>query len=454
MLYRLSVFWARCEIAVAALLAGMITVLILINVATRSARMAIYWIDEAAIYTMIWMTFLAASAAVHDRSAVAVTLVGDMLSDRAKARLVAVLDLVRWASASRSAGSAGCGSIPRALRPPASTSRPSRATPSTSSTRSRPRRWDPQGLGLADHDPLHLRLPASRGGQPVAFASALAAPAGAANDRRRLLVLLFAGVPISLVLCLSAVWYIQASGNTVLYSSFAQQLFAGVESYGLLAIPLFMLTGELMNEGGLTQRLIQAARVFVGGFRGGLAYINLLANMFMAAIIGSAASQIAVMSRAMVPAMEEEGYRREFAAATTAAGGLLSPIIPPSMLFVIYGVLAQIPIGDMFMAGILPGLLLSASFFVIVALVGLKEQFPKGEWMSPAVALAAIRDCLPAALIPLAIVGGILLGVATPTESAAVASLVAFVIGRFVYGELKITASARSSCAPPPIPAS
>lgn len=253
------------------------------------------------------------------------------------------------------------------------------------------------------------------------------------------LVLLFAGVPISLVLCLSAVWYIQASGNEVLYSSFAQQLFAGVESYGLLAIPLFMLTGELMNEGGLTQRLIQAARVFVGGFRGGLAYINLLANMFMAAIIGSAASQIAVMSRAMVPAMEEEGYRREFAAATTAAGGLLSPIIPPSMLFVIYGVLAQIPIGDMFMAGILPGLLLSASFFVIVALVGLREQFPKGEWMSPAVALAAIRDCLPAALIPLAIVGGILLGIATPTESAAVASLVAFVIGRFVYGELKIT---------------
>ena len=116
------------------------------------------------------------------------------------------------------------------------------------------------------------------------------------------LVLLFAGVPISLVLCLSAVWYIQASGNEVLYSSFAQQLFAGVESYGLLAIPLFMLTGELMNEGGLTQRLIQAARVFVGGFRGGLAYINLLANMFMAAIIGSAASQIAVMSRAMAGA--------------------------------------------------------------------------------------------------------------------------------------------------------
>lgn len=252
------------------------------------------------------------------------------------------------------------------------------------------------------------------------------------------LLLLFGAVPISIVLALSAAWYIQASGNTVLFSSFAQQMFSGIENYGLLAIPLFMLTGELMNEGGLTSRLVQAARVFVGGFRGGLAYINLLANMFMAAIIGSAASQIAVMSRAMVPAMEKEGYSRDFAAATTAAGGLLSPIIPPSMLFVIYGVLAQIPIGDMFLAGIIPGLLLSAAFFVIVALIGLSQEFPKGSWMSAQEAISALRDCLPAALIPFAIVGGILFGIATPTESAAVASFVAFVIGTLVYRDLKL----------------
>ncbi|MBG6203426.1 tripartite ATP-independent transporter DctM subunit [Labrenzia sp. EL_13] len=252
------------------------------------------------------------------------------------------------------------------------------------------------------------------------------------------LLLLFGAVPISIVLALSAAWYIQASGNTVLFSSFAQQMFSGIENYGLLAIPLFMLTGEFMNEGGLTSRLVQAARVFVGGFRGGLAYINLLANMFMAAIIGSAASQIAVMSRAMVPAMEKEGYSRDFAAATTAAGGLLSPIIPPSMLFVIYGVLAQIPIGDMFLAGIIPGLLLSAAFFVIVALIGLSQEFPKGSWMSAQEAISALRDCLPAALIPFAIVGGILFGIATPTESAAVASFVAFAIGTLVYRDLKL----------------
>lgn len=104
---------------------------------------------------------------------------------------------------------------------------------------------------------------------------------------------LLLAVPVAVVLSLTAIWYIWESDNTILYDSFAQRMFSGIESYGLLAIPLFMLTGELMNEGGMTRRLINAARVFVGGFRGGLAYINLLANMFMAAIVGSAAAQIA-----------------------------------------------------------------------------------------------------------------------------------------------------------------
>ncbi|APG49159.1 TRAP transporter large permease [Phaeobacter porticola] len=242
---------------------------------------------------------------------------------------------------------------------------------------------------------------------------------------------MFCAVPVAFVLILTAITYVQASGNAVLFDSFAQQLFSGLENYGLLAIPLFMMTGELMNEGGMTRRLVQAARVFVGGFRGGLAYINLLANMFMAAIIGSAASQIAVMSRAMVPAMKQEGYRPGFAAATTAAGGLLAPVVPPSMMFVIYGVLAQLPIGDMFIAGILPGLLLFGTFVVVVTLIGIAQGFPQGQWMSRSDAAQALLGCLPASLIPVTIIGGILFGVATPTESAAVASLVAFAMAWF-----------------------
>jgi tripartite ATP-independent transporter DctM subunit len=252
-------------------------------------------------------------------------------------------------------------------------------------------------------------------------------------------ILLFGGVPIAFVLGLAAVAYIVESDNTVLFDSFALQMFGGLENYGLLAIPLFMLTGELMNEGGVTKRLIAAARVFVGGFRGGLAWINLVANMFMAAIVGSAASQIAIMSRAMVPAMEAEGYDRGFAAASTAAGGLLAPVIPPSMLFVIFAVLAQIPVSDMFLAGILPGLLMFGSFAVVIAIIGFVSPFPGGTWMTRAEALRALAAALPAVTIPGAIIGGILFGFATPTESAAVASVVALALGMLVYRELRLS---------------
>ncbi|TCK04196.1 TRAP transporter large permease [Marinobacterium mangrovicola] len=252
-------------------------------------------------------------------------------------------------------------------------------------------------------------------------------------------ILLFLSVPIALVLALTALWYIGTSSNSVLFDSYPQQLFGAIESYGLLAIPLFMLAGELMNEGGLTSRLINLARILVGGFRGGLAYINLVANMMMAAIMGSAASQIAIMSRAMVPAMEKEGYSGSYAAAITSAGGLLSPIIPPSMLFVLFGVLAQIPIAEMFIAGILPGLLMSFLFFVVIALVGLVQQYPKGDWPDKAQRREYLLMGLPAASIPLVIIGGILTGLATPTESAALASLAALLIGKYIYKDLKFS---------------
>ena len=219
--------------------------------------------------------------------------------------------------------------------------------------------------------------------------------------------ILLIGVPISFVLTISAALYVWLSGNHTLYGSYMQQLFSGIESYGLLAIPLFMLTGELMNAGGLTRRLVAMARVVVGGFRGGLAYINLVANMLMASIMGSAVAQIAVMSRVMVPEMEKEGYDRAFAGALTAAGGLLSPIIPPSMLFVIFGVLAQIAIGDLFIAGIIPGLLLAGAFCLCIAVLGVFVDFPATPRSRREEDVRAILQGLPAGSIPLVIIGGI-----------------------------------------------
>jgi tripartite ATP-independent transporter DctM subunit len=251
-------------------------------------------------------------------------------------------------------------------------------------------------------------------------------------------LLLILGVPIAFVLLGTSLAYIETSGNDVLFASFAQQLFGGIEQYGLMAIPLFMLAGEIMNRGGLTRKLIGLASIFVSGLRGGLAYINLLANMMMASIMGSATAQIAIMTQAMVPEMERAGYSRDFAAATTAAGGLLSPIIPPSMLFVIFGVLGQIAIGDLFIAGIIPGLLLTLAFIVVVAVLGFVRDFPKGRWLSRREMLHAAVRALPSSAVPIIIVGGILLGIFSPTESAAAAALAALLIGRFVHRELDL----------------
>ncbi|MCG8360556.1 MAG: TRAP transporter large permease [Kiloniellales bacterium] len=251
-------------------------------------------------------------------------------------------------------------------------------------------------------------------------------------------VLLVIGVPISLVLALSAAIYIALTDNWVLFLTYPRQMFDGLNSYGLLALPLFMLVGEVMEKSGITKRLIDMATAFVGALKGGLAYINVLANMFIAAILGSTLAQIAIMSRAIVPEMERAGYDKSFSVATTAAAGMLSPVIPPSMLFVIYGVVAQISIGDMFVAGIIPGLMMTAAFFAVIAVLGLFYRYPTLDERPLRLRLKLVLSGLPAALVPLVIVGSILGGIATPTESAAVAALAAALIGRFVYRELAL----------------
>ena len=192
-----------------------------------------------------------------------------------------------------------------------------------------------------------------------------------------------------------------------------------------------------MNEGGITRRLVALASVFVGHLRGGLAYINILANMFLASIMGSANAQVAVMAQVMVPEMEKKGYSRGFATATTCAGALLAPVIPPSMLFVIFGVLAQISIGDMFIAGIVPGLLMAFAFICVIALLGYRYKYPPGERLSRKQKLRNIGAAIPSLLVPIVMIGGILGGITTPTEAAAVGGLTAVLVGRFAHHEIR-----------------
>lgn len=249
-------------------------------------------------------------------------------------------------------------------------------------------------------------------------------------------VLLLVGIPISLVLIMTSISYILLTGDMNLMTSVPQQMFSGMDNNGLLAIPLFMLAGELMNFGGITTRLVSFAKVLIGHFRGGLAYVSVLANMFLASILGSANAQAAMMSKVMVPEMEKEGYDRNFSSALTLASSIVAPIIPPSMLFIIYGTLSGASIGDMFLAGIIPGILIGIAFFVLIGVMSRRHNFPKSEKGTLKEALNQMLKVLPALSIPFIIIFGILSGIFTPTESAAVACIIAVIIG-FSYKQLK-----------------
>ncbi|WP_270179965.1 TRAP transporter large permease [Alkalihalobacillus sp. CinArs1] len=249
-------------------------------------------------------------------------------------------------------------------------------------------------------------------------------------------VLLFMAIPISLVLGITTILYFFLVGNTTLLESTPMRLYSGLDNFGLLAIPLFMLAGELMNGGGITKRLVTFARVLFGHVRGGLAYVTVVANMFLASILGSANAQAAMMSKVMVPEMEKEGYNKEFSSALTLASSIVAPIIPPSMIFIIYGTLSGTSIGGLFMAGIIPGILYGIGFISLIAFIGYKYNFKKTTKATGREIFKSTLNVLPALLVPFIIIAGILSGAFTATESAAIASVVAYLVGALLYREL------------------
>lgn len=250
-------------------------------------------------------------------------------------------------------------------------------------------------------------------------------------------ILLFIGVPLAIVLGLVTILYIVMIGNMPLLDSLPSRMFNSLQNFGLLAVPMFVLLGEVMNRGGITSRLIDFSKVVIGHFRGGLAYVNVLTNMMLASIIGSANAQSAIMSKVIVPAMEKEGYKRDFSAALTAASSIMGPLIPPSMIFIIYGVTVGVSVGELFLAGIIPGILFALAFGIMIYVIAKKQNFPQLEKaQSKAIWLAALK-VLPALSIPTLLILGIITGVFTPTESAAFSVLIAIIIGFFFYKELK-----------------
>lgn len=250
--------------------------------------------------------------------------------------------------------------------------------------------------------------------------------------------LLLGGFPVFAAILAGAIIFMAVSDLGALYDSIPIQFYGALEINGLLAIPLFMLVGEIMNKGGLTQRLIAVAEVLVGGLRGGLAYANLVTNAMAASILGSAVAQIGVMSKVMIPEMERRGYDKAFSGAVTVSAGVLGPIIPPSMLMIIYGVVAVQPIGPLFIAGIVPGALIVAVLALMIFGYGLLGGgLPRGESRRWRESWPVLVRGLAAGLIPVVVIVGIMAGAMTPTESGAVASMIALVLG-FAYRELKL----------------
>jgi tripartite ATP-independent transporter DctM subunit len=252
------------------------------------------------------------------------------------------------------------------------------------------------------------------------------------------IILLLLGIPISLVLGMITILYFLFTGSFSLLESTPMKLFSGLENFGLLAIPLFMLTGEIMNSGGITRRLVSFSRVILGHVRGGLAYVAIVSNMFLASILGSANAQAAMMSKVLVPEMEKEGYNKEFSSSLILASSVVAPIIPPSMIFIIYGTLSGTSIGGLFMAGIIPGILYGIGFIILISILGYKYNFPKNERSTLKEMFLKTAHVLPALIVPVIIIVGILSGIFTPTESAAVACLFSFIVGAYVFKELKM----------------
>jgi hypothetical protein len=244
------------------------------------------------------------------------------------------------------------------------------------------------------------------------------------------LVFMLLGMPIAYCMALAAILSVLVQDQLPVLI-LAQQFYDSLDNFSLLAVPLFVLAGELMSVAGITERLVNLSRALIGHFRGGLAQANILTNMFMGAISGSALADLTAIGSMMIPAMKREGYKPSFAVAVTACAAMMAPIIPPSIIAVIYGSVTGVSIGALFLGGVIPGVLAGVSMLLMA------------WWLAPRAgahpsARATWRErgsssllAVPAIIMPVIIIGGILSGAFTPTEAGGIAAFYALLFGLF-----------------------
>ena len=247
---------------------------------------------------------------------------------------------------------------------------------------------------------------------------------------------LIIGVPVAVTLGLASVAYLLLEGIPLV--SVPQKMYAGMDVFVLLCIPGFILAGNLMNSGGITERIIRFANALVGWMRGGLGLTNVAGSMLFGGISGTAVADAASIGGMMIPGMKKAGYPADFSAAITAASSTVGPIIPPSVPMIIVGALSGISVGKMFLAGAVPGILMGLAMMVTCYIIAVRRDFPRQPWAGVAELGRSFLGAFWALAMTALIIGGLLTGLATPTETAIIASVYALIVGLLVYRELPI----------------
>lgn len=253
-----------------------------------------------------------------------------------------------------------------------------------------------------------------------------------------LLLLLMVGIPVAFAMGAASLLILamERGISAVPAATMAQRVLSGLDNFPLLAIPLFLLAGNLMNTGGITERIFGVANALVGHIRGGLGHVNVLASMIFAGMSGSATADAAGLGSVEIKAMTDAGYDRDYSVAITGASALIGPIIPPSIPMVLYGILAEVSVGALFIGGIVPGLLMAGALMTTASVYARRRGYPKRPRARLREVAAALRRGALSLLTPVIIIGGITFGVFTATEAAAVACLYAAILVWFVYREV------------------
>ncbi|PWV95767.1 tripartite ATP-independent transporter DctM subunit [Hoeflea marina] len=246
------------------------------------------------------------------------------------------------------------------------------------------------------------------------------------------------GIPVAFSLGLASLTYLVINDQTHLLIGFPQKMIAGIDNFVLLTIPFFILAGNLMNSADLTRQIVRFAQLLVGRVQGGLAAVNVVASMMFSGVSGAATAEASAIGSVMIPSMRRDGYAPEYAAALTAAGSILGPLVPPSLSLILYGVLTGTSIADLFLAGIVPAFLLCGLLIVYVLVKARREGHPLPPEVSKEERRGLALKALPALLLPVIIVGGIRSGIFTPTEAAAVAAVYALAVGTMLYRTLSL----------------